>query len=138
MCIYSMCMIMPTEANVTLKDFKNKEGNAEVIVFQISKLGLYHVFCYFEYQEMRECPEVYVEFQKAKKEDHLLKWRKLEVDDVPQSSSQAELYAANMTVEGIVKGMSFCASFSMVIYHVSYFCCCKCQVSILGMKTRKS
>ena len=37
----SMCMIMPTEANVTqLKDFKNKEGNAEVIVFQISKLGL--------------------------------------------------------------------------------------------------
>jgi hypothetical protein len=66
-------MIMPTEANVTLKDFKNKEGNAEVIVFQISKLGLYHVFCYFEYQEMRECPEVYVEFQKAKKEDHLLK-----------------------------------------------------------------
>ena len=75
----SMCMIMqqkydhPTEANVTLKDFKNKEGNAEVIVFQISKLGLYHVFCYFEYQEMRKRPEVYVEFQKAKKEDHLLK-----------------------------------------------------------------
>ena len=36
MCIYSMCMIMPTEANVTLKDFKNKEGNAEVIFFQFS------------------------------------------------------------------------------------------------------
>ena len=37
MCIYVTCMIMPTEANVTrLKDFKNKEGNAEVIFFQIS------------------------------------------------------------------------------------------------------
>ena len=23
------------------------------------------------------------------------------------------------------------------IYYISYFCCCKCQVSILGMKTRK-
>ncbi len=69
---------------------------------------------------------------------HLLKWRNLEVEDVPQSSSRAQLYAANMTVEDIVKGMSFCASFSMVIYHVSYLCCCKCQVSTLGMKTRKS
>ena len=58
---------------------------------------------------MRKRPEVYVEFLKAKIEDHLLKWRNLEVDDVPQSSSQAELYAANMTVEDIVKGMSLCA-----------------------------
>ena len=66
----SMCMIMPTEANVTLKDFKNKEGNAEVIFFQISNQA-YHVFCYFEYQEMRKRPEVYVEFQKAKNIYHI-------------------------------------------------------------------
>jgi hypothetical protein len=31
-----------------------------------------------------------------------LKWRNLEVEDVPQPSSRAQLYAANMTVEDIV------------------------------------
>ena len=53
-------------------------------------------------------------FQKAKKDDPSIEVMWLEVDDVPQPSSQAELYAANMIVEDIVNGMSFCASFSMV------------------------
>ena len=48
-------------------------------------------------------------FQKANKEDPCIEVMWLEVDDVPQPSSQAELYAANMIVEDIVNGMSFCA-----------------------------
>ena len=66
---------------------------------------------------MRKRPEVYVEFLKAKIEDHLLKWRNLEVDDVPQSSSQAELYAANIQEDcwGYCQGYEFvCIIFNVM------------------------
>lgn len=48
-----------------------------------------------------------VELRKAKKEDHLLKRRNLEVDDEPLSPLQEQnrLAAANMSIEDIVAGM---------------------------------
>ena len=59
-------------------------------------------------QEMRRrCTEVNVELWKAKKEDHLLKRRNLEVDDFEPLSplqEQNRMAAANMTIEDIVNG----------------------------------
>jgi importin subunit alpha-2 len=58
----------------------------------------------------RRRTEVNVELRKAKKEDHLLKRRNLEVDDEPLSPLQEQnrMAAANMSIEDIVNGM--CAS----------------------------
>ncbi len=46
-----------------------------------------------------------VELRKAKKEDHLLKRRNLEIDDEPLSPLQEQnrMAAANMSIEDIVK-----------------------------------
>jgi importin subunit alpha-2 len=59
-------------------------------------------------QEMRRShTEVNVELRKAKKEDHLLKRRNLEVDDEEPLSplqEQIRMAAANMTIEDIVNG----------------------------------
>ena len=59
-------------------------------------------------QEMRRShTEVNVELRKAKKKDHLLKRRNLEVDDEEPLSplqEQIRMAAANMTIEDIVNG----------------------------------
>ena len=58
----------------------------------------------------RRRTEVNVELRKGKKEDHLLKRRNLEVDDVegPLSPLQEQnrQAAANMTIEDIVAGIN--------------------------------
>lgn len=60
-----------------------------------------------------------VELRKAKKEDHLLKRRNLEVDDEPLSPLQEQnrLAAANMSIEDIVAGNygDWISSFSVLI-----------------------
>lgn len=55
----------------------------------------------------RRRTEVNVELRKAKKEDHLLKRRNLEVDDEPLSPLQEQnrMAAANMSIEDIVNGI---------------------------------
>jgi importin subunit alpha-2 len=62
--------------------------------------------------------EVNVELRKAKKEDHLLKRRNLEIDDEPLSPFQEQnrMAAANMSIEDIVNGM-FVAAF---VFSISY------------------
>ncbi len=57
--------------------------------------------------------EVTVEIRKAKKEDHLLKRPNCVVDDDAGSPLQEQIQecmAADMTIEDIVKGKSFCAA----------------------------
>ena len=73
---------------------------------------------------------------------HLLKWRNLEVDDVPQPSSRA-IVCIQHDCWGYCQGYEFlCIIFNGYLgyhhYHVSYFCCCKYQVLTVRMKTRKS
>ncbi len=100
---------MPTEANPSrLKDFKNKGRDVEVtfMKFQVSS-QFCDVIVTINIQEMRRRrTEVNVELRKAKKEDHLLKRRNLEVDDEPLSPLQEQnrMAAANMTIEDIVNG----------------------------------
>ena len=98
---------MPTEANPSrLKDFKNKGRDVEVRKCSPSALD-FHLIVIFCLQEMRRRrTEVNVELRKAKKEEHLLKKRNLELDDEPLSPLQEQnrMAAANMSIEDIVNG----------------------------------
>ena len=98
---------MPPEVNPSsLKDFKNKGSDVEVRKCSPSALD-FHLIVIFCVQEMRRRrTEVNVELRKAKKEEHLLKKRNLELDDEPLSPLQEQnrMAAANMSIEDIVNG----------------------------------
>ncbi len=65
-----------------------------------------------------------VELRKAKKEDHLLKRRNLEIDDEPLSPLQEQnrMAAANMSIEDIVNGMHVTVLFLLHFFsHVIHY-----------------